>query len=228
MYVKNIYATYIDPTVHYSDHKCIILLILSAFFFLFIVLPPIIILLAYPTRLFRRLQNRLSSRVNLTIKAFVSTFQGCYKDGLNGTRDYRAMSGGILALFVVLIMVDFGCSMFVEIHDRQPIMSHQVTISMLIAFAVMMELLRPYKSEIANHIGVCLSALLIARETYFLFLDMAVHHIKWPIIMGVILLSLPHIVFYGYGIHRLWTKFNFKAVYCRSETRELEEQALIH
>ena len=46
--------------------------------------------------------------MNLSIETFVSTFQGCYKDGLNGTRDYRSLSGGILAIFVVVMMVGYG------------------------------------------------------------------------------------------------------------------------
>ena len=225
-------AIYIDPTVRYGHHKHIYLLVSSAVILIFIVLPPILILMAYPTRFFRRLQNRLPSRVNLAIGTFVTTFQGCYKNGLNGGRDYRGLSGGILALFLFVEVVLYGSRMFIEVDDRQPIIAGQVNILILIAFTVMMALLKPYKSEIANHTGVCLTALLVAGATFSLFLDVAISHVEWGVISGVVLLSLPHFVFYGYATYRLWTKFKFKTIIARlcyrSETRVLEEQPLIN
>ena len=67
----------------------------------------------------------------------MNTFQGCYKDGLNGTRDYRAMSGGILAFTVVMVILWCSADMLVEVNDRQPIISKQLTIWSLIALTVM-------------------------------------------------------------------------------------------
>ena len=227
-------ATYIDPTVRYGYRKHIYLLVSSAVILIFIILPPILILMAYPTRFFRRLQNRLPSRVNLAISTFVSTFQGCYKDGLNGGRDYRVLSGGILALFLFVQVVIYSIDIITKVDDRQPIIAGQVAILILIAFTVMMALLRPYKSEIANHTGVCLLALLATGEMFFLFLDVSISHVEWGVISGVVLLSvsLPHFVFYGYATYRLWTKFKFKTIVARlcyrSETRVLEEQPLIN
>ena len=229
--IHGLTATYIDPTVHYGDRQHIYLLGSSAAILIFIILPPILILMAYPTRLFRRLQNRLSSRVNLAIDTFVSTFQGCYKDGLNGTRDYRAMSGGILAIFVVVMIVKYICSMLVEVRDRQPIILGQLTILILIALTVLMAVLKPYKSEFANHTGVCLTALLAAGATLYLFLSVNARHVEMAIYVGVALLTLPHLVFYGYFILRILAKFDLKVVTrvcCRTKTTVPEEQALIN
>ena len=158
--VKGLKVTSIDPTVSFGHGKHIYLMVFSASILIFIILPPIIVLIAYPTRLFTRLQERFSSRVNLAIGTFVNTFQGCYKDGLNGTRDYRAMSGGILASIVIMVILWCSADMLVEVSDRQPIIAKQLTIWSLIALTVMMATLRPYKSETANHTAVCLTALL--------------------------------------------------------------------
>ena len=229
--MHRITVTYIDPTVRYGQRKHMYLVAFSAVIFLFVILPPILILMAYPTRLFRRLQNRLSSRVNLSIETFVSTFQGCYKDGLNGTRDYRSLSGGILALFVVVLIGLFSFGMLVEVHDRQPIILRQLNILTMFAVTVMLAVLKPYKSEIANHTGVCLPALLGAQATLYLFFYVSMKRVELAILSVVILLSIPHFVFYGAVIHQVLAKFNFKVatrVYWRSRNRVLEEQALIN
>ena len=113
---------------------------------------------------FRRSWNPRASLV----QSFVNTFQGCYKDGLNGTRDYRAMSGGILALIVVMVILWGSADMLVEVSDRQPIISKQLTIWLLIALTVMMATLRPYKSETANHTAVYLTALLAAIDSLYI------------------------------------------------------------
>ena len=230
--VKGIKVTSIDPTVPFGHGKHIYLMVFSASILIFIILPPIIVLIAYPTRLFRRLQERFSSRVNLAIGTFVNTFQGCYKDGLNGTRDYRAMSGGILAFIVVMVILWCSADMLVEVSDRQPIILKQLTILSLIALTVMMATLRPYKSETANHTAVCLTALLAAVNTLYILLDTSTKHII-IVYIGVPLLSIPHCIFYIYVLYQIRRKVNFKTIVgvctkCfKSEGRMLEDQALL-
>ena len=205
--MSNFRAIYIDPQVHYGHRKHIYLMVFSTIIFIVIILPPIIILIAYPTQLFRQLQNRLSSRFNLAIETFVSTFQSCYKDGLNGTRDYRALSGGILAIFVIILVVQYGSSILVEVGDRHPIILTQAAILILIAFTIMIAVLRPYKSEIANHTGVCLPALLAAGAAFYTFVytNIAFKNVKWIAFMGVVVLSLPHCGFYIYALCKVCT-----------------------
>ena len=233
--VKGLKVTYIDPTVSFGHGKHIYLMVSFASILIFIILPPIIVLIAYPTRLFRRLQERFSSRVNLAIGTFVNTFQGCYKDGLNGTRDYRAMSGGILAFIVVMGILWSSADMLVEVNDRQPIIFQQLTILSLIAVTVMMATLRPYKSETANHTAVCLTALLAAVGTLCILLDTSTNEISYYVIVfiGIPLLSIPHCIFYIYVLYQIRRKVNFKTIVgvctkCfKSEGRMLEDQALL-
>ena len=233
--VKGLKVTFIDPTVPFGHGKHIYLMVFSASILIFIILPPIIVLIAYPTRLFRRLQERFSSRVNLAIGTFVNTFQGCYKDGLNGTRDYRAMSGGILALIVVMVILWGSADMLVEVSDRQPIISKQLAIWSLIALSVMMATLRPYKSETANHTAVCLPALFAAICTLYILLDTSTNEISYHVIVfiGIPLLSIPHCIFYIYVLYQIRRKVNFKTIVgvctkCfKSEGRMLEDQALL-
>ena len=53
---------------------------------------PTLLLLLYPIKAFRRLLSRFGSSKYHSIYVFIDTFQGHYKDGTNGTRDFRAVS----------------------------------------------------------------------------------------------------------------------------------------
>ena len=68
--------------------------------------------------------------MNLAIQAFVSPFQGCFKDGTNGTRDYRALSGGLLALLLLMIVISNCVFRFGEVGAREPVIVVQVTVIM--------------------------------------------------------------------------------------------------
>ena len=92
-YVQNSRVTYIDPAVPIGHHKHICLSVISIIILGFMILPQILVLITYPTRLFRKFQDYLPPRVNIGLKMFVSTFQGGYKDGADGTRDNRSLSG---------------------------------------------------------------------------------------------------------------------------------------
>ena len=107
-YVQNSRVTYIDPAVPIGHYKHFCLTVISIIILVFMILPPILVLISYPTRLFRKFQDYLPPRVNISLKMFVSTFQGGYKDGADGTRDYRSLSGLILAAFLVVMAVHYG------------------------------------------------------------------------------------------------------------------------
>ena len=95
-------AAYIDPNISINDPKHVYLFILSVIIFIFIILPPILLLLIFPTCLFNKLSRHLKPRWAVSIQIFVDTIQGCYKDGTDGTRDYRALSGYLLAVCLLI------------------------------------------------------------------------------------------------------------------------------
>ena len=70
--------------------------------FIFIILPPILLLLIFPTCLFNKLSRHLKPRWAVSIQIFVDTIQGCYKDGTDVTRDYRAVSRYLLAVCLLI------------------------------------------------------------------------------------------------------------------------------
>ena len=69
---------------------------------LFVVIP-ILVLLLYPVRLFRKFLFFICCKDLRCVQSFVDTFQGHYKDGTNGTRDYRALA----SLSLIFRLVDY-------------------------------------------------------------------------------------------------------------------------
>ena len=95
----------------------------------------------------------------------MNTYQGCYKDGTNGTRDYQFWSGGLLTLCVLCIIVGQCVDALVEVNNRHPVMELQLSIVAMISLNVTLAVLRPYKSNIANITGLTLCALLALAAT---------------------------------------------------------------
>ena len=188
-------VTYIDPTVIPYSHKHMPVLLLSAIILIFIVLPPTILLAVYPTRCFRKVSTCLKPRWLITIHTFTDTFQGCYKDGTNGTRDYRAISGYILA---VLLAVPPLLGLIVLFHQNY-YFYWQVPIALLTALSIACIALEPYKHRAANISGAILPAILAVATG----IDSSLNNYKISTsvsLLYVAVFSCPHFVFFGYGI----------------------------
>ena len=225
-HIQNEFVTFVDPTIPFAHPKHIYLMVFSLCILAFIVMPPIVVLMVYPTRLFTKLQSHLSPRLNLAIDTFVNTYQGCYKDGTNGTKDYRSWSGGFLALCVLFIIVGRCIGAFVEVNNRHPVIELQSSIVALITLSVAFAVLRPYKSNIANITGLTLFALLALAATLSISLLVIERHRVVCIAIIVAVISIPHCVFYGCVVYRLYKKLNhFKRALrewcCLQEEEEL-------
>ena len=118
-------VTYIDPNIH------LYLMAFSVYILVFVVIPPILILMVYSIRLCNRPHSHLSPRLNLAL-SIVNTYQGCYKDGTNGTQDYRIIYlGGFLALGVLLLLVGEVLFVLVKVHGASPANGLQIAFTIL-------------------------------------------------------------------------------------------------
>ena len=92
-----------DPNIHYFTSEHIIPYIITALSALiFILLPPLFLLL-YPTCLFKALLTCCGFRRWDILHMIMDTFQGWYKDGTEGTYDYRPLSALYMLLRVALV-----------------------------------------------------------------------------------------------------------------------------
>ena len=144
---------YIDPTVEWPSHKVLPysvsighwMLWISIIFFVIVTLIPSVLLCLYPTRVYRYLSRFLSARKRLAITAFAEALHSCFKDGLNGTRDYRALAAA--PVFLILV---FAAVFNVLIVNISFCASQNVTTVLWLLLVCVVSHIKPCKSAVAN------------------------------------------------------------------------------
>ena len=122
---------------------------------LMVLVVPLILLFVYPYRWFQRYLNRFHLR-SLALNAFVDAFQGCFKDGTNGTRDSRYFSALQLRLRLLLPLIFFTS----KDYSTAPFLS-SVLLSIYIASFVIMQ---PYKDAMYNKTDIPMLVALLITE----------------------------------------------------------------
>ena len=89
------------PTIEYFSLKHLPFALLAIVVLLLLDVLPMTLLFVYPFRWFQHLLNKLGLNCH-TLRTFIEVFQGPFKDGTNGTKDYRHFSGFLLLLSLIL------------------------------------------------------------------------------------------------------------------------------
>ena len=193
---------YFSPsTPLYSKHHVPYLTASIIFLIIFTVIPSLLLCL-YPIKVFRKMLHCcLFPRLQQGLWIFVETFQGYYKDGSDGQRDFRATSG---AHFVILYLITSACIFGnVRFGLLPPVQLILASASLFYAIA------RPCKQAHANVI----QSILLGLTAFILLLAYFVTvHIQTFFILLVMILCLlaPHIVLYGYAVYKVAKKVGRK------------------
>ena len=148
------------------------------------------------------------------MQTFVDTFHGCYKDGTDETRDYRAVSGYLLVAFTLIPAVLIVTRAQTTETMFQVVVSLIYFISLTAAFAI----LQPYKHSVANYSAVTLCTIYaLAIALFSSFYSNSDSNIAVVVLIAV-LLNLPHGVFYGYLVYRLGRRLTR----CCCKTQEVD------
>ena len=83
---------YLAGDVEYFSGDHLLYGLLASFFLLTFALVPTLLLFLYPCHFCQRFLNKINCN-SVILRTFMDVFQGNYKDGTNGTRDYRFFSG---------------------------------------------------------------------------------------------------------------------------------------
>ena len=194
---------YIDPTVPYQSKKHIYLIAFSIFIGIFLFLPPLVLLIIYPTSFFQKISRYLKPRWNIAIKIYVDTFQGCYKDGTNGTRDYRAVSGYILgmgSLLLIIQRVAASVALHLTKNTTIGIVALHISTFFLTILTIICLMTQPYKHKIANISAVTLLIIFSALAGMCIPLWDGSDIIR---VIFLILLSSPHCALGGYAVWKI-------------------------
>ena len=174
---------YYDGSTRYfhSDHIPFATVTIAVLVFL-AVFP--LLLLLYPMSSFQKCLTRC--KVNsLSLRIFVETFQGCYKDGTNETRDCRYFAG----LYFVLRIVDvLLCFASIQVYLIASVLLYQFT-------AVVFAFVRPYKKLVNNIIDCITFSVMAVIYTLISFHGLAVFLTGKPLVSLLwavdILFALP-------------------------------------
>ena len=186
------------PSIHVysSEHIYYLVIVLTLMFFLGVC--PTALLCIYSMKMLRRkVSNYCSQRIQIVLNIFVETFQGTFKDGLNGTKDYR-MFPAILATIIMstTLLGSFGNSfnMYLPFYT----LTLLVLLSFVIAFA------RPCKSFLTN---LSLSFHMMWSATAGVFLMGWIGNVNISSLLLVKLFTcvvvVPHILMTSWAIYKL-------------------------
>ena len=144
-----------DPAVRFlhSEHIPYAIFALSIIFF-FVLLPPLLLLL-YPTRLFRKCLNCYGFQRWDILHPVMDVFQGWFKDGTEGTHDYRPLS----ALYMLIRVGFVFMILFLHIMDIKDDNLMEWIGPGLVHFGIgiMFFIVKPYKKQWMNRAdGICL------------------------------------------------------------------------
>ncbi len=158
-----------DPTVKFfhSEHIPYAIFALSVIF-TFVLLPPLLLLL-YPTKLFRKCLNCYGFRRWDILHPIMDVFQGWYKDGTEGTHDFRPLSALYMLIRVgYVLMVLFLHDMDIKDDNLMewigPGLVH-------FGIGIMFFIVKPYKKQWMNRAdGICLishGCLVLAQNYHY-------------------------------------------------------------
>jgi len=135
---------YYDATIEYFGDKHLPYAVLALFVLLVFILFPILLLLLYPMRFFQRCLDCCGVRWH-ALHIFIDAFQGCYKDGTDGTRDCRFFSTALVIARVLPFIVFAICPIELFYGGAQIVF---ITLAMMIA------IMQPYKSQFSVYNAV--------------------------------------------------------------------------
>ena len=183
---------YTDPTVEWNTSVPYVLI--AAVIVIFISLIPSLLLCIYPTRLYRYLSRFLSARKRLAITAFAEALHSCFKDGLNGSRDYRTLAGATLFFGLLVVAINYFFNGLYRVDTSY----HIVKIMLWMILACIVSYVKPCKSAVANislgfhttMVGILISTVYqwedcLSVETYTLELMLIVTFLSSHILVAV-------------------------------------------
>ena len=135
---------YADSSVEYFSREYFTFLSLALTQCLFFVFIPSLLLFIYPTRVYRWMTRFISARKRLAITAFVEALNHCFKDGLDGTTDCRALAG------FCIVGVPVCCLVFRVLFYAQKKFTYLFIFLAGPSLSLLVSYSQPFKSTVAN------------------------------------------------------------------------------
>ena len=193
---------FIDPEVTKYNTVHIVCIVIAVAVCLPLAVCPALLLCLYPTRVYEKASRCLSPRKRIAIKIFVEALHSCFKDGLNGTRDYRMLAGCFFNPILVCVTLYLPVNKLLCEHTPISRDILEALLSFILSF--FLSHMKPCKSPITN-ISISFLFLLfgVLCITSELWQDDFSINTEILAELIVILSSLPHIlilIWVGYKV----------------------------
>ena len=187
-----------DASIEYFSRQHLPFAMLAIIVLLVFVALPLLIFLLYPTKLFQRSLGHCTRIRWHPLHTFADAFQGCYKNGTNGTCDYRYFAG-LYLLFRIIILLNFFIPHYALIVPLPAIGS------ILFAF------LRPYRASIFN-IFDCLAFAILAFTNFCITYSVRIHDI--PIKVVYVTGFIPLFYFILFSLYKIFSQVRMFCTCC--------------
>ena len=193
-------AMYYDSTVEYHTPEYSVFATIAGFVLITFIICPTILLILYPTRLFRKCVSCCGFRSWHALHMFVESFQGQYKDGTNGTRDFRMVSAAFLILRILIVALFSNRNSYILGSLGQN--------ALLAIFTCFYAIARPYKLKFMTTVDILILFLLetLSLATSYSATSNPAKAVFNVILIPISLLSIPHMVLILYICYMLAKK----------------------
>ena len=162
---------------------------LTALVFTFVLIViPLLLLFLYPLRSFQTFLNNRQWQCT-TLHIFADSFQGYYKDGTNGTRDYRWFAGLHLILRFILVL-------FYDVAYYYRITINLMTMTTTF-YMVLLAVCQPYKKHLHFKLDMLLLLGLVFRSVSLLDFGPSDFDSKFHLSVLVLATAIPFLYFIG-------------------------------
>ena len=189
-----------NPSVNYFDRNNFPYALVTFLIILSFAVTPAVVLALYQTKPFQKCLEYLRIHRCVSLRLFVELFQGCYKDGTNGTYDLRFTASLYLFLRLSLVLSLTLCG-FSDLAGCNAIGA----LILLLGALLLIALTQPYKDNRMNKIDITLLATLVLicalTSSVAENSDTTVNAIVLSCV--IVLVSIPQLVFYSYIVYRL-------------------------
>ena len=209
--VVGIYLYY-DASIDYFGKKHLPYAILALFVVLLFIIFPMLLLLLYPMRCCQRCLGHCRMRWH-ALHIFIDAFQGCFKDGTNGTRDCRYFAAVYLLMRLVLFFL-FAFTLNAAFYG--------VAILALIGIAMLIIIVQPYKAKFSSYnavdsVFILTLAMWYGTAAFFTIAAGKAHRLlKTSLLVSFLVAVLPLLYLVVIFLHWICSRWGFgkRLVHC--------------
>ena len=198
-------TVYYDPTVTYFDARHVTILMTVFLTAAVLITPAVLVLLVFHTQLFQKFYHaKIGLHWQIKLRVFVHTLQNGYKDGSQGTRDYRPIAGGFFLVLVLLSFALIGILRYTKKHSVN--LPWPIGCVIFVMLTLTYGTLRPYKKRSSNNMAMIIYGVLAILAIILCFTAQrseGLYHKQRHVLLTVGMLVLTAVNF-GYLVYISW------------------------